>query len=221
MWWHRPNPKPTLAACGLALTLLLAGCETFPTADSAEEQQQAAAEEANRAITAEARVAGSTNDSHAISDLIGGSLGAGGGFLVGIPAQNTKPADPAKFRNDAIAASRRAERDPAKAEVVDTTDAADLNGDGFITVDEVVAMRQAHLSDREVLDRLRHTDATFQITAFQETYLRDRGVGATVIQGMREMSRVDPDDNARLASDKQAAPTIQQSKENSSTGEHF
>jgi hypothetical protein len=204
------------------MLMAVGGCDIFPTADStSEQQQQAAAAEANSAITAEAKVAGSSSDSHAISDLVGGSLGAGGGFLIGIPQQNAKLDDAAKLRDGAIDASRRAERNPVKVEVADTTESADLNADGFLTTDEIVAMRQAHLSDREIMDRLVRSDFRFQITAFQETYLRDRGVGDAVIRGMRAMSRDNAGDTAQLASERQKAPSTQQTKEGAASDKHF
>ena len=58
--------------------------------------------------------------------LVGGVLGAGGGYLIG--AQKDKV--DAKRRDEAIAANRRAEQNPAKPESVDKAQTADLNDDG-------------------------------------------------------------------------------------------
>jgi len=133
--------------------------------------------------------------------LIGGALGAGGGFLIG--AQKDKV--DAKRREEAIAANRRAEQNPAKAEQVDKASTADLNDDGFVTLDEVVAMERANLSDREMVDRLQRTGQVFELTEQQEKYLEDRGVSRDVVVEMREMNQ--PADYARTASARDARDT--------------
>lgn len=143
---------------------------------------------------------GAGNKSRAIGALLGGALGAGGGYLIG--AQKDKV--DSKKRDEAIAASRRAERDPAKAQDVERARTADLNDDGFVTLDEVVAMERANLSDREMIDRLDRTGQVFELTEEQERYLEDRGVGREVIAEMRRMT---PNDSeyARSASARTSA----------------
>jgi hypothetical protein len=123
-------------------------------------------------------------------------LGAGGGYLIGANKDKITGKDNDKSKEEAIKASERAERNPAKAEDVDRAKTADLNDDGFVTLDEVVAMRQANLSDREMVDRLERTDQVFELTDYQEDYLRTRGVSDTVIREMRNMNQ----DFARTAS---------------------
>ncbi|MFN7139114.1 MAG: hypothetical protein ACK4UN_07240, partial [Limisphaerales bacterium] len=66
---------------------------------------------------------------------------------------------------------------------------ADLNNDGFVTLDEVVAMQQAGFTDQELLRRLRMTDQIFELTAEQQQYLRDRGVSANVVNQMAAINR--------------------------------
>jgi hypothetical protein len=117
--------------------------------------------------------------------LIGGVLGAGGGYLIG--AQKDKVDQ--KKRDEAVAAHRRAEQNPAKPEDVDKSRTADLNDDGFVTLDEVVAMERANLSDREMVDRLQRTGQVFELTEEQEKYLEDRGVSRDVVVEMREMNQ--------------------------------
>jgi Glycine zipper len=124
--------------------------------------------------------------------LIGGVLGAGGGYLIG--AQKEK-IDKQKAE-EAREASERAERNPARADDVSRSRSADLNDDGFVTMDEVVALRKAGLSDSEMIDRLQRTDQVFELTDYQEDYLRARGVSDTVIREMRNMNQ----DFARTAS---------------------
>jgi len=135
--------------------------------------------------------------------LIGGALGAGGGFLIG--AQKDKV--DAKRREEAIAANRRAEQNPAKAEQVDKASTADLNDDGFVTLDEVVAMERANLSDREMIDRLDRTGQVFELTEEQERYLEDRGVSHEVIVAMRQMT-ADDSGFARTASGRETLEEV-------------
>jgi hypothetical protein len=127
--------------------------------------------------------------------LIGGALGAGGGYLIG--AQKEK-IDKQKAE-EARQASDRAERNPARPDDVSRSRTADLNDDGFVTMDEVVAMRKSGLSDREMIDRLERTDQIFELTDRQIEHLRDRGVSTRVIDAMLDMNR-DDDDRARTAS---------------------
>jgi hypothetical protein len=117
--------------------------------------------------------------------LVGGLLGAGGGYLIG--AQKDKVDD--KRRDEALAAHRRAEESPARAEDVEKTRTADLNDDGFVTLDEVIAMERANLSDNEMVARLQRTGQVFELTDEQEKYLEDRGVSRDVIVEMRQMNQ--------------------------------
>lgn len=142
-----------------------------------------------------AALGGAGNKSRAIGALLGGALGAGGGYLIG--AQKDKV--DSKKRDEAITASRRAESNPARAEDVERARTADLNDDGFVTLDEVVAMERANLSDREMIDRLDRTGQVFELTEEQERFLQDRGVGREVIVEMRRMTP-DDGDYARTAS---------------------
>jgi hypothetical protein len=129
-----------------------------------------------------------------VGALIGGVLGAGGGYLIG--AQKEK-IDKEKAE-EARKASDRAQRDPARPDDVSRSRTADLNDDGFVTMDEVVAMQKAGLSDSEIVDRLRRTDQVFDLTDRQEEYLRDRNVSDRVISAMQDMNR--DYDTARTAS---------------------
>jgi hypothetical protein len=133
---------------------------------------------------------------HLIADLLGGSLGAGGGFLIGVSRDKIEQ-DKARARADAIKASQRAEKNPAKPEQVDKATTADLNDDGFVTIDEVVAMRQANLNDPQMLQRLQQTGEIFELTEYQQDYLRTRGVTDNVIHQLPTLNQ----DAARTASD--------------------
>ena len=117
--------------------------------------------------------------------LLGGALGAGGGYLIG--AQMSK--NDAQHRDEAVQASRRAEQTPARPQDVRNATTADLNNDGFVTLDEVVAMRQAGLGDDEMIRRLRATGQIFELTTQQEDYLRNHNVDDRIIVAMRNMNQ--------------------------------
>ena len=52
-------------------------------------------------------------------------------------------------KDEAEAAAKKAETNPAKPDDVKNSDTADLNHDGFVTLDEVVALEKAGLKDRD------------------------------------------------------------------------
>jgi hypothetical protein len=94
---------------------------------------------------------------YVMKDLIGDDLGPTGGYLIA--------AAPEKFdqhkHQEAVEASRHAEQSPTTVADARNSTTADLNGDGFITLDEVVALKRAGLSDAEIVNRLRSTDQIF------------------------------------------------------------
>ena len=61
---------------------------------------------------------------------------------------------------------------------------ADLNGDGFVTLDEMTAMRRAGLNDQEIIDRLQASGQVFTLSPPQWTYLYDRGINRPVLDWM-------------------------------------
>ena len=175
----------------LALSPLV-GCESLP----GDEKSQGAVIGGLAGAGAGALIGG--EDNRLIGALLGGALGAGGGYLIGAQVDKTRDEkNRDKNREDAIKASQRAEKEPARVEDVDRARTADLNDDGFVTLDEVVAMRKANLSDREMIDRLERTGQIFELTEFQKDYLRTRGVSDTVIREMVNMNQ----DFAQTASD--------------------
>ena len=122
-------------------------------------------------------------NSQIVGGLIGGALGAGGGYLIGTHM------DKSHDRKAAREAARRAEEHPAKPEDVYESRTADLNRDGFVTLDEVVAMRDAGLSDEDMAEWLRLSGQTFVLSAKQERFLRERGVSDTLIAQLPEINR--------------------------------
>lgn len=130
-----------------------------------------------------------SKNNRGVGALIGAALGAGGGWLIGANKDKITGKDKERNRDEAVKASERAEKNPATAADVDKARTADLNDDGFVTLDEVVALRQANLSDDEIVTRLERTGQVFELTDFQEDHLRDRGVSDEVIREMRNMNQ--------------------------------
>jgi hypothetical protein len=121
-------------------------------------------------------------DNRLLGALIGGALGAGGGWLIGSQLEKSDDKD------DAVAADRRGRNNPVSASEARDARTADINGDGYITMDEVVAMEKADLSDSEMIERLERTGQFFELTRQQEEYLRDQGVSDRVIREMRSLN---------------------------------
>jgi hypothetical protein len=119
-----------------------------------------------------------------IGILIGGELGADGGNLIGVQLDKSDP----KFRDEAVQASHNAEVRPAGASDVKNSNSADLNHDGYVTLDELIAMRDAGISDEQMIRRLKNTGQVFELTGHQQNYLRDDAINQRVIDAMLGMS---------------------------------
>src|SRR4029079_1046724 len=170
--------------CAITLSPLafLTGCENLP---GNKETQGAVIGEVGGAA-AGALIGGKNH--RLLGALIGGAAGAGGGYLVGANWDKIS----GKKKDEAERANDRAQREPARAEHARDARTADLNNDGFVTLDEVVAMRKADLSDSEMIDRLERTQQYFELTDEQERYLRDNGVSIRVVLAMRNMNPEEP-----------------------------
>lgn len=164
---------------GTALLLSTLGCEELP---GSRRQQGAAIGGAGGAV-AGAVIGGERN--RWLGALIGGALGATGGYLIGAQTEKVNNND----RDAALEANRRAETRPVTVEEARTAATADVNRDGFVTLDEVVAMERAGLRDEEILSRLDATEQIFELTAEQRRYLLDRGVSRMVVERLPEMNR--------------------------------
>jgi hypothetical protein len=125
-------------------------------------------------------------DNRLLGALIGGALGAGGGYLIGA---RTDWFDDPRGDDHARDAIRDAQASPATVEDVRRSMTADLDADGFVTVDELVAMERAGLSDDEILSRLRATGQIFDLSRSQADALRDAGLSERVIAGMQQINR--------------------------------
>ncbi len=161
----------------LPLIVFLAGCQNLP--GTRNEQGTiiggAAGAAAGAAVTKH----------HLLGALIGGALGAGGGYVIAANTGKIKSEDQA----GAAQATRKAQENPATPQDAKKAMTADLNNDGFVTLDEVVALKQAGYSDQDMISRLKATDQVFELNPEQEKYLTDRGVDQTVITQMEQMNR--------------------------------
>jgi hypothetical protein len=119
-------------------------------------------------------------DQTSFARLADGACGLAGGCLVGACRSNldghrldlARKADEHSKLHPAV---------PAEAREAKT---ADLNGDGFVTLDELIAMRRAGLDDPEIIDRLKATGQVFSLSPRQWQYLYDRGINQPVLDWM-------------------------------------
>ena len=171
-----PDKKTPLTACLLvAVPAMFGGCmaQTHPTAPSS-----AAAPPLPLAMPAATTISPVQND---LQTLIHQSAGLGGGWIVGASVSNVR-----SHRIDlAQQANRRAQQSPALTADVKQSDNADLNRDGFVTLDEILALHRAGIDDQAIIQRLNATGDEFQVTQKQQQYLRERGIGPSVIEAMR------------------------------------
>ena len=165
---------------GIALVgVLLAGCENLP----GNKPTQGAVIGGATGAAAGAVIGGDKN--RAAGAVIGGVLGAAGGYVIGANSDKILGRD----KDDADSVGRRAQTAPVSVEQARTARTADINTDGYVTLDEVVAMKNAGLSDREMLSRLEATGQIFDLSSESQRYLRDQGVSETVIQDMQNLNQ--------------------------------
>jgi hypothetical protein len=167
--------RGTAAALACAATM---GCQQLPGTRT----QQASA----LGGAAGAAVGYAMNDENRVlGALIGGALGAGGGYLIGARTDWLENPGAQDAARDAIDDSRRS---PVSVGDVARSTTADINNNGFVTLDEMVAMERAGLSDDEVLGRLRATGQVFDLTREQERALLDAGISSRVVREMRDIN---------------------------------
>ncbi len=117
--------------------------------------------------------------------ILGGALGAGGGYVIGANSDRITGKD----TEAAKTAANKSQAEPATAQDAMQAATADLNNDGFVTLDEVVAMKQAGFSDEKMLEKLKATNQVFELTPDQKKYLTDRGVSPEVVAQMEEINK--------------------------------
>ncbi|MFW6094027.1 MAG: hypothetical protein ACODAC_08645 [Pseudomonadota bacterium] len=163
----------------------LAGCENLP--GSREEQTTAAGGAVGAAVGA------SVSDNSLLGILLGGAAGAAGGYLIGART-DWFDEDSDERSSEARAAVERARADPATAEDVAGTDSGDLNDDGFVTMDELVAMDEAGLDDDDIVHRLQETDQVFELSDEQRERLETAGLSRELLAEIEEINREERDE---------------------------
>jgi hypothetical protein len=158
---------------------LLVGCANLP----GNKQTQGAVIGGASGAAVGAVVGGSKN--RATGAIIGGVLGAAGGYVIG--ANSDKILGQDKDAAEKVGASAKAS--PVTVDQAKTARTADVNNDGFVTLDEVAAMKDAGLTDREMLDRLQSTGQVFDLTPDAERSLRERGISENVIREMQNLNQ--------------------------------
>jgi len=163
--------------CGLAL--VSSGCKNLPGTPG----QQGAGIGGLSGAAVGAAVGGEHH--RLVGALLGGALGAGGGYLIGANKDRITGHDTAGAQE----AAQRAQATPATPQEALNAPTADLNGDGFVTMDEVAAMKRAGFSDQQILQRMQATGQVFELTPEQQQYLRSNGVDDYVIGQIPELNR--------------------------------
>jgi hypothetical protein len=174
----RKNIFRQVVAVGL-MTAFLVGCENLP---GTKGQQGAVVGGATGAATG-AVVGGEKH--RGLGAVLGGVLGAAGGYVVGANSDKILGKD----KDTAETAGRNAQTTPATAEQARTAATADINKDGFVTLDEVAALRGAGLNDEQILQKLEATGQIFDLTEDGKKYLREHGVSENVISGMQNLNQ--------------------------------
>jgi hypothetical protein len=172
---HRFVTWSVLASLGLSL---ITGCENLP----GTRKEQGAVIGGLGGAAAGAAIGGEKH--RLLGALLGGVVGAGGGYVIAAQTDKISSTD----TNAAQQAQRNAERQPATAAAARAATTADINRDGFVTLDEVVAMREAGYSDAEMLSRMRATGQIFELTSEQQLYLSSRGVSQYVVSEMQKIN---------------------------------
>lgn len=166
---------------GLLAAFLLAagGCKNLP----GTREQQGAVIGGLGGAAAGAAVGGEKN--RLLGAILGGALGAGGGYVIGANSDKIMGKD----TKAAAEAQQQATSNPATSTQAKAATTADVNRDGFVTLDEVVALKQAGLTDDQILSRLRATDQVFELTTDQRQYLLDRGISSKVVNSMETINQ--------------------------------
>jgi hypothetical protein len=162
---------------GAALLVGAVGCEQLPGSKGTQGAVVGGA--------AGAAVGAAVAKNNLLGALIGGLIGAGGGYLIGANVDKITGKD----TTGAEQANSRAQSNPATAEQAKNATSADINHDGFVTMDEVVAMQKAGLRDSEIINRLRASGQVFELTEQQKNYLRNQGVSQNVVDTMPTLNR--------------------------------
>jgi hypothetical protein len=134
--------------------------------------------------------------------LIGGALGAGGGYVIGANSDKIRNRD----SGGAETAVQKAQSSPATASQARAASTGDINLDGFVTMDEVVALKNAGFSDQEIIDRLKSTGQVFELTTEQRDHLVSAGLSRNLGNRIEDLNRDKRNDLNTSQSDVIGAP---------------
>ena len=168
-----------LNAGTLLLGCALAGCASDPP-PKAQAPLPLAVEAMGRPALASTQAASLPTDQTLFGKLADDACGLSGGCLVGASRAMLEGHRLELARK----ANERSEEHPALPADARDARTADLNGDGFVTLDEMIAMRRAGLDDREIIERLEATGDVFTLSPRQWQYLYDRGINRPVLDWM-------------------------------------
>jgi hypothetical protein len=126
-----------------------------------------------------AAVGASVTKNRALGAVIGGAVGAAGGYVVG---NKTGHIDKKKDNSGTAPSGETVEYNRTGA-------TADLNSDGFVTLDEIVKLEKNGESDEEIVRRISATGLTFDLNDEQRKYLSDHGVSQYVISQLPAVNR--------------------------------
>jgi hypothetical protein len=166
---------------GLASFVGIGGCDNLP---GGKKEQGAVIGGVGGAVAG----AAIAKDKPLLGGLIGGVVGAGAGWLIGANWDKITGKD----THAAEQAVQKSQTSPATAQDARNATTADINNDGFVTLDEVTAMKQAGFSDDDMIKRLQATGQVFDLSPQNEQDLRNQGVSQKVIDGMKSMNRQQP-----------------------------
>lgn len=158
----------------------LVGCSSLPGND---QQQGAVIGGASGAA-----VGAAVSKNRALGAVIGGAVGAAGGYVIG---KNKDKITGNDNDNEVEQAAAKAQEAPVTAQEARNATTGDVNNDGFVTLDEVIALEQADLTDDQIIERLRATNQVFDLTEEQRRYLLDRGVSQSVIDRLATLNQTD------------------------------
>lgn len=193
-----PCSRPHFTACAKTvslsalLALTLAGCANLPYSPKTE----AAVAGAAAGAAASALL---TDDEGGMGTIVGALAGAGLGYVLASETDwFTNNQSQESHHHHSSSSHKRASFlehlatarvQPATVASVYTDNDADLNGDGLVTMDEIVAMAHSDLSEDQVIARLKATEQVFFVSASQRQRLMSYGVSRDVVAQLEALDQ--------------------------------
>lgn len=172
-----PDVKTIVFA--FVVAAILAGCARLPYQRTTETSV------AGAAVGATAGAVLADDDDEMLGAILGGLVGAAAGYVIGAETHWFGDGDEMRFDQTV----HQAMNNPTTVDDVYDSYDADLNNDGLVTKDELVALSNSGLSTDEVIDRLQATDQVFHITHQQRESLLQAGVSPQVVYELEEINQ--------------------------------